>query len=333
MNNFSQQQKKLLAGLFLISCLPFASSKAATHPQQEQADVVINQLYHSLNKLPKSDMSARIDSISAKFIGKKYRLGALGEGIDAHYDQRPQYRADAFDCDTYVTTVLALALADNTNGFKQCLRKVRYKDGKVSFLKRNHFMSLDWNPNNQKQGFIKDITMNIKNKDNQPVAEMAEAMIDKPSWYNHFQEDDIRLISANPQIQKIRLSELKQRGMQLEKTLAKIPYIPLTALFNAKGEANKALFAQIPNASIIEIVRPNWDLQDKIGTHLNVSHLGFAFRKNNKLYFRQASSEYNQVVEVPLEDYLRKCMESPTIKGINVEIILPKKPLQEGCVV
>ena len=125
MNNFSQQQKKLLAGLFLISCLPFASSKAATHPQQEQADVVINQLYHSLNKLPKSDMSARMDIISAKFIGKKYRLGALGEGIDAHYDQRPQYRADAFDCDTYVTTVLALALADNTNGFKQCLRKVR----------------------------------------------------------------------------------------------------------------------------------------------------------------------------------------------------------------
>nr|WP_277619301.1 N-acetylmuramoyl-L-alanine amidase-like domain-containing protein [Legionella norrlandica] len=87
----------------------------------------------------------------------------------------------------------------------------------------------------------------------------------------------------------------------------------------------------MPNGAIIEIVRPNWDLRKEIGTALNISHLGFAIWINDKLYFRQASSQYGKVIDVPLIDYLDKARSSPTIKGINIQVVLPTKPTSNGC--
>lgn len=89
------------------------------------------------------------------------------------------------------------------------------------------------------------------------------------------------------------------------------------------------LFNQIPNAAIIEIIRPNWDLHKEIGTHLNVSHLGFSIRKNGTLLFRETSSTDGRAIDIPLVDYLRQTLSSPTIKGINVQVVLDPK-LTEG---
>ncbi|CDZ75747.1 hypothetical protein BN59_00005 [Legionella massiliensis] len=315
---------------FLLLLSP--SLEAEVSPIQQQTDAVITKLYQTLDNNPPTNMPNRLDAISSEFIGKVYLLGALGEGPDALYDQEPRYRMDAFDCDTYVTTVLALALAKNQQGFKQCLSKVRYKDGQVDFISRNHFMSLDWNPNNQQQNFIQDITESIKDGNHQAVAQIATALIDKPSWYEHFSNKNIRLNSADENEHTKRLAELKVAGSKLEKQNASIPYLPLTSLFDSQGHPNLFLFEQIPNGAIIEIVRPNWNLRELIGTNLNVSHLGFAFWKNGTLLFRQASSQYGKVVEVPLIDYLRETMKSPTIKGINVEVVVPQSPLDEQCI-
>ena len=113
--------------------------------------------------------------------------------------------------------------------------------------------------------------------------------------------------------------------------MSTIPYIPLSVLFDNAGQANMHLFKQIPNAGIIEIVRPNWDLTKQIGTHLNVSHLGFAIWINNVIFFREASSEHHQIIDVPLIDYLRAAQKSPTIKGINIQIALPQPLNFEVC--
>lgn len=322
---------KYIAWMGCLSLLSF-NTNANIHPKQQQAIETINQLYHSLNQMQKSDMTLRLDTISANFLGKPYLLGALGEGSHARFDQEPRYRTDAFDCETYVTTVLALTLANNTQGFKQCLSKLRYHNGQVSYITRNHFTELDWNLNNQHQGFVKDITESFQDKNKVPVAKMARALIDKPSWYQHFTLATIRLQSQDKEEQTKRLAELKRRGAKLQKTNAQLPYIPLTSLFNAKGEPNKYLFAQIPNGAIVEIVRPNWNLREQIGTNLNVSHLGFVFWKKGVPTFRQASSIYNKVVDVPLIDYLKQAHEqSPTVKGINVQIVVPKTPLTNNC--
>ncbi|CEK11787.1 N-acetylmuramoyl-L-alanine amidase-like domain-containing protein [Legionella hackeliae] len=317
--------------LGFISILSFKAI-ADVHPKQEEANKTISELYHNLNNIPKSDMAARLEAISAQFLGKEYLLGALGEGKKARFDQAPRYRTDAFDCDTYVTTVLAIALASDTNNFKQCMCRIRYENGHVTYTNRNHFTSLDWNKNNQLQGFVKDITTNFKDANNKPVALIATALIDKPSWYQHLSIKNIRLYPQNDEKEQLlRLTDLKNRGNILPKTNSQLPYIPLTALFDAKGAANQFLFSQIPNASIIEIVRPNWNLKEAIGTNLNVSHLGFAFWKNGVLYFREASSVYGQVVDVPMIDYLKEALNSPTIKGINVQIVVPQAPLPNGC--
>ncbi|WED43318.1 N-acetylmuramoyl-L-alanine amidase-like domain-containing protein [Legionella cardiaca] len=324
---------KLFPQIIFLSCFALLSFKtsAQVHPKQEQANAIINELYHNLNNIPKFDMAARLETISAQFLGTEYLLGALGEGAKARFDQAPRYRIDAFDCDTYVTTVLALALASNTTDFKQCLCKIRYEKGRVAYINRNHFTSLDWNQNNQQQGFVKDITENFKDANNQPVAQIATALIDKPSWYQHLNLKNIRLYPQNEQEQLQRLADLKNRGSKLPQILSKLPYIPLTALFDAEGKANQYLFSQIPNASIIEIVRPNWELREAIGTNLNVSHLGFAFWKNGVLFFREASSIHGRVVDVPLIEYLQEARTSPTIKGINVQVIVPQNPLPNGC--
>ena len=281
----------------------------------------LSQLYHKLNANPNQNISARITRISAEFLGKPYELGALGEGQFGDYDQFPLFRTDAFDCETYVDTVLALALAHDDASFQHYINQIRYKNGQVSFITRNHFTDLDWNINNQKQGFMTDITTNIRDADDHPVAFMAQALIDKPSWYQHFSTDKIRIKNASKMVVAERLSSLKQAGLQLPRRVATIPYLPLSALFKANGQPNMYLFKQIPNAAIIEIIRPDWDLQNQIGTHLNVSHLGFAIWKNGQLFFRQASSTQHQVVDSVMIDYLRDAISSPTIKGINVQVV------------
>ena len=310
-------------GAYFVLVLLSFPVLATLSSQQQQADEAINQLYHRLSELPNHDMENKLDFISAQFLGKKYQLGALGEGPDAQFDQEPRYRMDSFDCDTFVTTVLALALALDKTGFQQCLAKIRYKEGRVDFLSRNHFVSLDWNPNNQKQGFLQDITLNIKDQNNHSVSKLASALIDKPSWYQHFTTQRIRLNPPNSKEQAKRLIELKALGQQLTKKRSDIPYIPFSVLFDPEGHPNKFIFNQIPSSAIIEIIRPNWNLKEQIGTNLNVSHLGFVFRKNGIIYFRQASSTYGKVVDVPLINYLQAARKSPTIKGIHIEIILP----------
>ncbi|MDP1614302.1 MAG: DUF1460 domain-containing protein [Methylococcales bacterium] len=330
MNSFSPFIKTIQL-LGLSSLLLGAFNLNASNLSKAPHDPIIEKLYHTLNNNSKSDMAKRLEIASSLFLEKPYVLWALGEGPEARFDQSPLYRTDGFDCETYVDTVLAIALAENPHIFKQCINKIRYLNGRVDFLTRNHFISLDWNINNQRAGFIKDITTTIKGKNNQPVAKMASALIDKPSWYQSMKTDRINVSTLTKEEQVIRLLELRKQGRSLSKKVAKIPYLPLTALFDKQGKPDKALFAQIPNAAIIEIVRPDWDLRQQIGTHLNVSHLGFAFWKNGEIVFRQASSNVGKVVEVPLVDYLKATLASPTIKGINIQVLMPEKPLSTNC--
>ncbi|KTD14266.1 N-acetylmuramoyl-L-alanine amidase-like domain-containing protein [Legionella israelensis] len=330
----NHQSMVIARGFLIIFAVILFSSQifAKTSPQiEQQANKAIEQLYHSLDGLYKTTMPERIEWISAQFKNKPYLLGALGEGYTARFDQFPRYRTDAFDCATYVTTVMAIALANNTKTFEQCLKQVRYKNGRRSYIHRNHFTSLDWNVNNQSQGFLQDITLTIKNHQDKPIAQIAKAVINKPAWYQYKTTVHIRLHPEHQQEQQNRLEELKTKGQSLEIREAKIPYLPLNELFNNKKEANHYIFKQIPHGAIIEIIRPNWDLREKIGTCLNVSHIGFAIWSNGILYYREASSTEGKVIDIPLISYLKNTLDSPTIKGINVQVIKPQTPFEGQC--
>ena len=142
--------------------------------------------------------------------------------------------------------------------------------------------------------------------------------------------DTIRITSSKKE-QKRRLEELKNKGRLIRTETEKVPYIPLNKLFIDGKKPDLKLFSQIPQGAIIEIVRPNWDLRAKIGTALNISHLGFAIWKGQVLYFRQASSERGKTVDIPLVSYLQKALSSPTIKGINIQTVIPTYPDDFKC--
>lgn len=313
----------------LFSCLFHASY--GNEPREAltlQADQEIEILYHNLKKNPTTSISERLLWFSAQFLDRPYFLGPLGEGSKGRYDQMPLYRTDAFDCQTFVETIMALAFSDGLESFKQCLQDIRYKNNEIDFTTRHHFTSIDWNPSNEAHGYLKDITKSLAQ--NQSPA-IAEAIIDKASWYQHLTENNIRLNPPNYELQHQRLLELQKKTSSIKSETSRVLYLPFDLLFLADGTPNKALLDKMPASSLIEIVRPNWDLSKELGTHLNISHMGFVFRVHHELIFRQASSLTKKITDMPLVTYLESLRKSPTIRGINVFAFPENFPLKKAC--
>ena len=104
------------------------------------------------------------ETISGEFLGVPY-LGHTLIGSDEKQEILT-INLSGMDCFTYIDYVEAIRNSTDYNGFKENVRKVRYKDGTVDYRKRNHFFS-DWpvyNPSN-----VKDITAIVGGKDSVTV--------------------------------------------------------------------------------------------------------------------------------------------------------------------
>lgn len=312
----------IVSWLTLIS-LAWTANAAQKTINYSNANQQITEILKSMQGMRFKNFAAKVAHINQLFFNKPYSFNALGEGELGEFDNNPLYRTDAFDCETYVDTIIALALATDLESFQKIIRKVRYKDGKVSFTNRNHFTCLDWNKNNQKQHITQDITNKITDKSNQPIAVNAKTYIDKPNWYKNMPIERIRLEGLKDKEKKQKLINLRKKGKNQKKSMSIISYLPLTTILPRPDKVDMHIVKQIPNGAIMEIIRPNWDLCKVIGTNLNVSHLGFVIWENEKPYFIHASSDKLMIVKVPLINYLKIARESPTIKGINIQIITP----------
>lgn len=271
------------------------------------------------------NLAERLDYISAAFLGKPYLLNALGEGDSGEFDQNPLVRSDAFDCVTYINTVLALLASSNLIEFYHHMAFLNYRSGVVKFENRHHFMSVDWNIANAERGYVRDMTRDIKDDYGYPLCCYAIAYIDKAHWYQKRSLTDLKIKRDGHK------SELENRLIRLRKISENVsgrqactPYLPLHALFNSYGKILFEVKVQFPKVALIEIVRPNWNVVQQIGTHLNVSHVGFLLQLRDQWIFRHASQEQNKVVDQPLEAYLYRYLQHSTIKGINLQHILPK---------
>ena len=140
-----------------------------THIQEE-----VRRIYQQAASLPQ-----RVEAISALFLGVPYKLGPLGEGPDGEFDRDPLIRFDAFDCTTFVETVMALALDSDLDFAARTLQKIRYKDGQIGYATRNHFIELDWVPNNVRAGYLHDITSDVAGRN----AVKVHKTISKRRWY------------------------------------------------------------------------------------------------------------------------------------------------------
>lgn len=160
------------------------------------------------------------------FLGVKYIDSPLGE--EKMPDDDPLIRFDAFDCTTFVETVLA-------DGNKDRLNKVRYKDGNIGFLTRNHFIETDWLVNNS------DVVQNVSSK--YARTEKRHVIIDKSNWFKTVHGIDVDFAPVAIDIE----------------------YVPFKYIYDVK----------IERPLVVLFITDNQKIRDTIGTDLAVVHMGF----------------------------------------------------------
>lgn len=293
------------------------SSLASATPVK--ADFPEKFLKHSkeISHLP---VSERLDYFAAYFVTQKTPFGWLpempsevAEDVSQLVDQLTTLEnRESFlglDCVTFVETVLALTQGIET--FSKNLKEIRYT-GAPSFLTRNHFLLDTWIAKNAR--FLRDVTGEFS----LPLQE-TRCELNYLSWlYHHDRVKGFR--DAHPEFTLADLEKtLHARGVTTWGVRENVtPYLKTQDILDHWEDFQK----NIPDQSIVVIVRPNWQVKDKVGTNMNESHLGFALKHGNILHFVHATSVKGMVVQDELKTYLEGTLKSPTIGGIRVFEIL-----------
>ena len=247
-------------------------------------------------------MPQRVEAISELFLGVPYKLGSLGEGPDGEFDRDPLIRFDAFDCTTFVETVMALALNSDLNSATRTLQKIRYKDGQIGYATRNHFIELDWVPNNLRAGYLRDITSDVAGRN----AVKVHKTISKRRWY--LRKSVVSIEGGFTKDEKQHLvSKLRHLGERLPDQRATLTVLPLKALPQA--------LAHIPSGTIANLVHA--DRRDR-GTI--VSHQVFLIRKSDGWYMRHAAS-HKAVEDDPIHILGRYKDLRWRLIGLNLDVL------------
>lgn len=298
---------------------PLCHAFATNNTTDYQTEHEIQSIIEHLKQRPKQNLPNKLDHITQFWINRPYQLYCLGEGTDGEFDQRPFFRTDAFDCETFVDMALALSYAKDTSSFKEYVKSIRYANGIVEFTHRNHFTNIDWNRNNQNQHFLKDITGSIT-VNGIPITTTNKIFINKKQWYVMMKPNRIFLTDANAKTLEKKLEELRRKSEKESIYESVLTYIPIKCLFDQNEHPIHELFKQIPHGSILQLVTPQSHTEDLIGTELDISHLGFVFHKDGQIFFRHASFTHKKVETVLLVDYLKSLLHHKTIKGIHIEM-------------
>jgi hypothetical protein len=295
----------------MILVIAFAASAFAAGPKPFRV-MTEGELSVALRAIhaERPGMSERIEAISERFLGTPYRRGLLGEGDDGEFDRDPLYSFAGADCTTFVEEVMALSeTGDLREALDGTLRKIRYKDGRVAFVSRNHFTDLDWVPNNVAAGYLRDITAAVAG----PRTLTVEKVISKRRWYAQMSEANIEG-RFTPEERRDRLPKLRELGQTMPDETARLPVLPIAALADA--------LPRIPSGTIANLVR---DGRPEFPTM--VSHQILLIKKGDQTFVRHAASG-KEVMDVPVGEFFRRYEGLPwRLVGLNLnEIRRPGAP-------
>src|SRR6476659_4972475 len=110
---------------------------------EKDVDAYLKYLHQS-----EPDPIKRVVHLARKNIGEPYEIYLLGEAPFETYDPDPMYCLNKSDCVTFVEHSYAMALSSDWPSFFKTLQRLRYKEGKIGMLTRNHETVADWDPNN-----------------------------------------------------------------------------------------------------------------------------------------------------------------------------------------
>jgi hypothetical protein len=107
---------------------------------------------------------SQINVLSRDFVGHSYKPNPLIGS--ANTPEVFTASLDGFDCVTYLETkrsrarrtILALTRASKVDDFIEWLRKIRYDQGRIRGVRRNHYMTI-WIRNNLREGIIKPVSI------------------------------------------------------------------------------------------------------------------------------------------------------------------------------
>ena len=126
-------------------------------PLYEQTPEQVSSYLQQMEKKELSfDQSLR--QVVEDSVGTEYNGGPLSEGGAGAYDADPLVDLKRVDCVTFVEQSVALSIAPDFEEMVEQLQQIRYKNGKINYEARNHFMISDWIRNNP---FCQDVTTQL----------------------------------------------------------------------------------------------------------------------------------------------------------------------------
>jgi hypothetical protein len=136
-----QATRQFILFLFLttlLSCAPPHGKIGKTRDLGKWDTAAIDQLLNDAGRI--DDPGEKVAFLSAPFLSTPYRANTLIGS--AEIPEIFVLRLDRVDCFTFLDYIEALRRSSNFHEFVNNLRQVRYQQGQLDFLSRNHFFSL-----------------------------------------------------------------------------------------------------------------------------------------------------------------------------------------------
>lgn len=218
------------------------------------------------------------------FIGAPYRAKTL----ETEGPERLVVNLRTFDCLTFVETVLALTYLIQSRkrsfrAFRDLLRRIRYRSGRINgYASRLHYF-LDWLRDNERKGFLKDVTSEIGG---QPFKKTLSFMTTYPDLYPALKNGET-----------LRKMKAVERGLSRTRAF----FLPKACVKDKED--------RISNGDLIA-------LTTRI-EGLDVQHVGFAVRQKKRIHLLHASSREKKVV-LTRETLQRYLTRRRTVTGIMI---------------
>lgn len=126
------------------------------------------------------DLRLRVQHLARKMLGQPYQIFLLGEFPFEIYDPDGLFSLRKSDCLVFVEHMYAMALARDWPSFMALLQRIRYKDGRIGMLTRNHYTEADWVVNNS--WLVQDLTAELVGDRAVPVI----SLIDRARFFRRF---------------------------------------------------------------------------------------------------------------------------------------------------
>ncbi|NLY23558.1 MAG: DUF1460 domain-containing protein [Bacteroidales bacterium] len=273
--------------MFLAAGVLSAQPKALFTPGDQ---ALFNDYLSYIEPYKEHPVERLLEKTATFFLGKPYEAHTL----EVTEEERVVVNLRAFDCTTFVETVIALTNTTRQEKpsfslFMNELQKIRYRSGVIEgYASRLHYTS-DWVYENERKGLVKNISRAMGG-----VKEVKQL---------HFissHRDAYKQLRSDDQV----LNEIITMENEINRREG-FYYLPKAAI------AVKA--DRIPHMAMIAFTTSI--------KGLDVTHMGFAFRQDDRLTFIHASSAKNRVVidEKSPGDY---CAGQKSCSGVLVAEII-----------